>query len=93
MKTVIKIATKTRDLGQIIWAVEEDFTELKEYGPVYLTRTKAVDIEAMSGLSLTSKILLSAVAGAAWQHIFDVMRRDKTLQLPAYTELFIMIEK
>lgn len=76
-------------LDEIIWAVEEDFSELKAYGPVYLTKTKAVDIEAMCGLSTRSKILLSAVAGAAWQHIFDVTDFNRSW----YTGLVIYVEE
>lgn len=62
--------------GEIIWADKEDFSEIKAYGPVYLEKTKAVDINKMEGLSVTSKILLSAVAGAALQHIIDVLNID-----------------
>jgi hypothetical protein len=53
--------------------------------------TKAVDIEKMTDLSIRSKILLSAVAGAAWQFIFDQLKYNA--ELPAYTELFVMIER
>lgn len=75
-------------LDEIIWAVEEDFSELKAYGPVYLTKTKAVDIEAMCGLSTRSKILLSAAAGAAWQHIFESTNFSRSW----YTGLVIYVE-
>lgn len=92
-KTRISIGLYTdaeiTDVGTITWAVEEDFSELKAYGPVFLTKTKAVDIDMMGGLSTRSKILLSAVAGAAWQHIFDAMNVDRSW----YTRLVIYVKE
>jgi hypothetical protein len=76
-----------RSYGHIEWAVEEDFTELINHKPVRLIDTKAVDIVKMTGLSITSKILLSAVAGAIWQHILDLLKYNSNL--PAYDNLFI----
>ena len=95
MKTVIHICSNPEGIvkshGSFEWAVEEDFTEIRNHKPVRLVDTKAVDIEKMAGLSIRSKILLSAVAGAAWQFIFDQLKYNA--ELPAYPELFVMIEK
>ncbi len=56
--------------GEIYWAASEYFGELmgKEYA---LGKMEAVEIEKMTGLSVTGKILLSAVAGAVIQHLLD----------------------
>ena len=87
----IKICSSTpdgfRSYGHIEWEASEDFTELINHKPVRLIDTKAVDIEKMTGLSITSKILLSAVAGAIWQHILDLLKYNP--DLPTYDDLFI----
>lgn len=92
MKTRIDIAlynngAEMTKIGEIIWAVDEDFSEIKAFGPIHLTKTKAFDLDLMGGLSTRSKILLSAVAGAAWQHIFDVMDVDRSW----YPQLIIYV--
>lgn len=56
---------------EITWAVDEDFNELIKYGPISINQTTAEKIEGLEGLSLRSKILLSAVAGAAIQYLMD----------------------
>jgi hypothetical protein len=56
---------------EIGWAVDEDFDELIKYRPISINETTAEKIEALEGLSLRSKILLSAVAGAAIQYLLD----------------------
>ncbi len=55
---------------QIEWALSEHFDELK--GKKFmLNKTAADQIEMINDLSETAKILLSAVAGAAIQHLID----------------------
>lgn len=55
---------------QIEWALSEHFDELK--GNKYMLNEVAADqIELIDDLSITAKILLSAVAGAAIQHLID----------------------
>ena len=56
--------------GSFAWSATEDFSELfdREYK---LVEMEAKDIEQMSDLSIRSKILLSAVAGATWQYLLD----------------------
>ena len=76
MKNIIFIG-KTNSLGgfniyhEIGWAVDEDFNELIKYRPISISETTAEKIETLDGLSLRSKILLSAVAGAAIQYLLD----------------------
>lgn len=76
MKNIIFIGS-TNDLGgfnvfhEIEWAVDEDFSELIKYGPISISETTAEKIEGINGLSIRSKILLSAVAGAAIQYLLD----------------------
>lgn len=76
MKNIIFIG-QTNYLGgfdiyhEIEWAVEEDFNELINYRPVSINDTTAEKIEALEGLSIRSKILLSAMAGAAIQYLLD----------------------
>lgn len=76
MKNIIFIG-QTNYLGgfniyhEIEWAVEEDFNELINYRPVSINETTAEKIETLDGLSLRSKILLSAVTGAAIQYLLD----------------------
>lgn len=56
--------------GKIYWAASEYFGELK--GREYeLGKMEATEIEKMENLSVTGKILLSAVAGAVIQHLLD----------------------
>ena len=50
------------------WVLNEDFSELVELGPIPLKDTTAECIEKMN-ISFHSKILLSAVAGAAFQYL------------------------
>lgn len=80
MNTVI-IALREEDsirpIAKFQWDATEDFTELRQFGCIQLIRTKAVDILAIDVLSETSKILLSAVAGAAWQYLIDYGMFDK----------------
>lgn len=56
--------------GFILWAVSEHFAELvnKTYN---ISDMEAIKIEKIDNLSLTAKILLSAVAGAIIQHLID----------------------
>jgi hypothetical protein len=56
---------------EIKWAADEDFTELVKLDPISINDSDAEKIEALEGLSLRSKILLSAVAGAAIQYLLD----------------------
>ncbi len=55
---------------QIEWALSEHFDELK--GKKYMLNSVAADqIIMINDLSEIAKILLSAVAGAAIQHLID----------------------
>lgn len=56
--------------GSIPWLANECFIELvgKEF---HIGKVKAVDIVEMKDLSIESMILLSAVAGALIQHLYD----------------------
>lgn len=56
--------------GEIYWAASEYFGELegREYE---LGKMEATEIEKIGDLSVTGKILLSAVAGAVIQHLLD----------------------
>lgn len=67
----MEIMYQTRSCnGSIQWAASEDFREL--LGRVIpLSVTKATDIAGRLDISITSKILLSAVAGAVIQHLID----------------------
>lgn len=56
--------------GHIYWKIDEDFSEISNHG-YNLNETTAWCIENMN-LSLRSKILLSAVAGAVIQHLIDL---------------------
>ena len=59
-----------KESGEIIWSASETFDELR--GKTYnLGQMEAVEIEQLSDLSITAKILLSAVAGAIIQHLLD----------------------
>lgn len=57
--------------NELEWAVDEDFSELVKHGPISISETTAEKIEGLEGLSIRSKILLSAVAGAAIQYLMD----------------------
>ena len=76
MKNIIFIG-KTNRLGgfdifyEIPWAVDEDFSELIKYRPISISETTAEKIEILEGLSIRSKILISAVAGAVIQYLLD----------------------
>lgn len=56
--------------GEITWAASEYFGELagKSYS---LGQMEATEIAKLDDLSLTAKLLLSAVAGAIIQHLLD----------------------
>lgn len=56
--------------GTIYWVAAEHFKEL-ENKIFSLEQMEAVQIEKLKNLSLTAKILLSAVAGAIIQHLID----------------------
>lgn len=69
MSQVIEIIVDNNKY-QIEWALSEHFSELK--GNKYmLNEVAANQIELIEDLSITAKILLSAVAGAAIQHLID----------------------
>lgn len=69
MSQVIEIIADNNKY-QIEWALSEHFDELK--GNKYMLNEVAADqIELIDNLSITAKILLSAVAGAAIQHLID----------------------
>lgn len=70
----------------IPWLADEDFDELIKFGSIRINETSAEHIEALEGLSLRSKILLSAIAGAAIQYLID---KD----IPFTCEWEIMAEK
>ena len=58
--------------GGFTWDMTEDFTELRNLNKEWqLTKTSAKHIMDMNILSTQSKILLSAVAGAAIQYLID----------------------
>ncbi len=67
--TTIKYHT-TSTSGQITWAASEYFGKLA--GQTYsLGQMEATRIAPLPNLSLTAKLLLSAVAGAIIQHLLD----------------------
>lgn len=56
--------------GEIVWAASEYFGEL--VGRTYsLGKMEATDIAKLDDLSLTAKLLLSAVTGAIIQRLLD----------------------
>ena len=73
---------KTNSLGgfdifyELPWILDEDFDNLIKLSPFKLSETAVVNILAMSNLSETEKILLSAAAGAAIQHLIDCADGD-----------------
>jgi hypothetical protein len=75
-KTIIFVG-KTNRIGgfdifhEIPWAADEDFNELIKFPAIEINNTTAERIESLDGLSIRSKILLSAVAGAAIQYLLD----------------------
>lgn len=62
--------TVGKQTGTIHWVASEHFKEL-ENTTFKLGELEAVKIESRNNLSLTAKILLSAVAGAVIQHLLD----------------------
>ena len=62
------------------WAMKEDFTEIRDK-EWQLVKTTAEDIMANERLSTKSKILLSAVAGAAIQYLIDRKQWAETNRL------------
>lgn len=76
MKNIIFIGRRVSHIRfniyyEIEWAVDEDFDELIKFGEIPINDTTAEKIESLEGLSLRSKILLSAMAGAAIQYLLD----------------------
>lgn len=70
----------------IPWLAVEDFDELIKFGSIRINDTTAEKIEALDGLSIRGKILLSAITGAAIQYLID---KD----IPFTGEWEIMAEK
>lgn len=74
---IIIFIGKTNYLGgfdiyhEIKWGADEDFEELIKFKAIPISETTAEKIECLEGLSIRSKILLSAVAGAAIQYLMD----------------------
>lgn len=68
--TVIRIENSQGVIDTLHWEAQENFDEIRKYGPIKLIETTADDIIKLN-LSTKSKILLSAIAGAAWQRIVD----------------------
>ena len=69
MLQIIKIKVEDENY-KIEWALSEYFEELK--GRTFmLNEVAAEQIEKIDDLSITAKILLSAVAGAVIQHLMD----------------------
>lgn len=64
------VFTTNNGTGIIHWTAAEEFGELtnKEFK---LDEMEAKQIEKLEDLSITAKILLSAVAGAVIQHLID----------------------
>ena len=69
MLQIIEIIVENKNY-QIEWALSEHFGELK--GKKFMINKMAAEkIQMINNLSDTAKILLSAVAGAAIQHLID----------------------
>lgn len=69
MVQIIEITVQDKNY-KIEWALSEHFEELK--GKTFmLNEVAAEQIEKINDLSVTAKILLSAVAGAVIQHLID----------------------
>lgn len=58
------------DEGEITWEVNGDFRELIGI-TCSIGKTIVADVENMPGLSMRSKMLLSAIAGAVFQRLYD----------------------
>lgn len=76
MKNIIFIGRRVSHIRfniyyEIEWAADEDFDELIKFGQIPINDTTAEKIESLEGLSIRSKILLSAMAGAAIQYLLD----------------------
>lgn len=69
MAQIIEIKVDDKNY-QIEWAISEHFGELKEQ-KFMINQMAADQIETIKDLSVTAKILLSAVAGAVIQHLID----------------------
>lgn len=67
----IKIFNSNIVIDTIEWEMNEDFSELINLGAISFSKTTATEIMKIDNISVTSKILLSAVAGAITQHIID----------------------
>lgn len=75
--------------GSILWAAAEQFSELKNQ-KFSLGDMEAVEIEKRQELSLTAKILLSAVAGAVIQHLLDQgIQADEIFSSGTFTIEFV----
>ena len=58
------------ETGNIFWGIAEEFSELR--GKTFLlNEMAAAQLAELEDISLTAKILLSAVAGAVIQHFMD----------------------
>lgn len=69
MSQIIEINVEEK-IYKIEWALSEHFGELK--GKKFkINEMAAEQIEVINDLSITAKILLSAVAGAVIQHLID----------------------
>ena len=69
MSQIIEIIVENKKY-QIEWALSEHFEELK--GKKFMLNEMAADqIATINDLSEIAKLLLSAVAGAAIQHLID----------------------
>lgn len=64
------VYTIDNESGTIQWAAAEYFGELEDK-TFKLDQMEAVQIEKLENLSVTAKILLSALAGAIIQHLID----------------------
>lgn len=69
MAQIIEIKVDDKSY-QIEWAISEHFGELKDQ-KFMINQMAADQIETIKDLSVTAKILLSAVAGAVIQHLID----------------------
>ena len=65
-------------LGEFLWEVDEDFSEIENIW-LKLRKTSAEAIDGLSSLSVRSKILLSAVAGAVFQYLIDNGRYNSSV--------------
>ena len=58
------------ETASIFWGIAEEFSELR--GKTFLlNEMAAAQLAELEDISLTAKILLSAVAGAVIQHLMD----------------------